>query len=115
MLIMMTSSAPAGQLYTWIDGKGIAHITDQPPDEPAKMIDKQSFKTEQNQQISSIIQKLEDDHLKVVERAEETYRKEIADIELRQSKQMEEIRKLKMDVIKEYNEAKAKEKMGPRE
>jgi hypothetical protein len=79
------------------------------------MIDKQSFKTEQNQQISSIIQKLEDDHLKVVERAEETYRKEIADIELRQSKQMEEIRKLKMDVIKEYNEAKAKEKMGPRE
>ncbi len=55
LLIIMTSSTHAGQVYTWIDEKGITHISDIPPDNAANKIKKRSYKAKQlqNQQRSS--------------------------------------------------------------
>lgn len=125
LLILMTLSTSAGQLYTWVDEKGITHITDQPPDNPVKLIkqipskaidepvnvrEKPVLKKEQNIDplISTMIQKAEDDHQERVKKINQTYKERIAEIELETAKQIKEIQKMKKDIIDEYNRNKVK-------
>ena len=48
-------AASAGELYVWVDKKGNTHVTDQPPDESAKIIGTDSFRksstVESNRQV----------------------------------------------------------------
>jgi molecular chaperone DnaK (HSP70) len=42
---------PAAEVYMWIDDKGIRHITDLPPEKPAKMIDHDHYTRDSPEEI----------------------------------------------------------------
>jgi cell shape-determining protein MreC len=44
-------TASAGELYLWTDEKGGKHITDAPPDSPAKIISRESFRPDSQEEI----------------------------------------------------------------
>lgn len=51
VIMAMPLSIPAGEVYMWIDDQGVRHITDQPPEKPAKMIGKESYKKDSPEEI----------------------------------------------------------------
>lgn len=42
---------PAAEVYMWVDDRGVRHITDQPPEKPAKMIGKETYKRDSPEEI----------------------------------------------------------------
>lgn len=50
-LLLFPLNASAAELHMWVDEKGVKHITSQPPEKPAQIIGKETYKKDSPEEI----------------------------------------------------------------
>ena len=56
-LVLYAFPISAGEVYMWIDEKGVRNVSDHPPEKPVKMIGKETFKPDSPEEIRQFQQK----------------------------------------------------------